>query len=118
MRLSRIAGADNAIEWIAGGEQYGADAALKTGVVDAVVAPEKLREAALNLLGQAIAGQRDWKARRLEKISPLRLNPTETMMVFEGAKGFVGGKAGPNYPSPSPPSRRCSRAPAAAVKTR
>ena len=100
MRLSRLAGADNAIEWIAGGEQYDADAALKTGVVDAVVAPDKLREAALNLLGQAIAGQRDWKARRLEKVSPLKLNPTETMMVFETAKGFVAGKAGPNYPSP------------------
>jgi 3-hydroxyacyl-CoA dehydrogenase/enoyl-CoA hydratase/3-hydroxybutyryl-CoA epimerase/enoyl-CoA isomerase len=100
MRLSRLAGADNAIEWIAGGEQYDADAALKTGVVDAVVIPEKLREAALNLLDQAIAGKRDWKARRLEKISPLKLNPTETMMVFEGAKAFVGGKAGPNYPSP------------------
>ncbi len=100
VRLSRVAGADNAIEWIAGGEQYGADVALKTGVVDAVVAPERVREAALNLLGQAIAGQRDWKARRVEKTSPLKLNPTETMMAFETAKGFVAGKAGPNYPSP------------------
>ncbi|MGZ5442659.1 MAG: fatty acid oxidation complex subunit alpha FadB [Thermoanaerobaculia bacterium] len=100
VRMSRLTGADNAIEWIAGGEQYTADVALKTGVVDAVVAPEKLRDAALNLLGQAIEGKRDWKARRLEKISPLRLNPTETMMVFETSKGFVAGKAGPNYPSP------------------
>jgi 3-hydroxyacyl-CoA dehydrogenase/enoyl-CoA hydratase/3-hydroxybutyryl-CoA epimerase/enoyl-CoA isomerase len=100
VRLSRLAGADNAIEWIAGGEQYGADVALKTGVVDAVVAPDKVREAALNLLAQAIEGKRDWKARRLEKISPLKLNPTETMMAFETAKGFVAGKAGPNYPSP------------------
>jgi 3-hydroxyacyl-CoA dehydrogenase/enoyl-CoA hydratase/3-hydroxybutyryl-CoA epimerase/enoyl-CoA isomerase len=100
VRLSRLAGADNAIEWIAGGEQYIADVALKTGVVDAAVAPDKVREAALNLLGQAIAGKRDWKARRLEKVSPLKLNPTETMMVFETSKGFVAGKAGPNYPSP------------------
>jgi 3-hydroxyacyl-CoA dehydrogenase / enoyl-CoA hydratase / 3-hydroxybutyryl-CoA epimerase / enoyl-CoA isomerase len=100
VRLSRLAGADNAIEWIAGGEQYTADVALKTGVVDAAVAPDKVREAALHLLGQAIAGTRDWKARRLEKVSPLKLNPTETMMVFETSKGFVAGKAGPNYPSP------------------
>jgi 3-hydroxyacyl-CoA dehydrogenase/enoyl-CoA hydratase/3-hydroxybutyryl-CoA epimerase/enoyl-CoA isomerase len=100
VRLSRLAGADNAIEWIAGGEQYAADVALKTGVVDAVVEPEKLRDAALDLLQQAIDGRRDWKARRLEKTSPLKLNPTEAMMVFEGAKGFVAGKAGPNYPSP------------------
>lgn len=100
VRLARVAGADNAIEWIAGGEQYAADVALKTGVVDAVVAPEKVRDAALNLLQQAIDGKRDWKARRLEKISPLKLNPIETMMAFETAKGFVAGKAGPNYPSP------------------
>ncbi len=100
MRLARVAGADNAIEWIAGGEQYGADVALKTGVVDAVVESDKLRDAALHLLGQAIAGKRDWKARRLEKISPLKLAPTEAMMAFETAKGFVAGKAGPNYPSP------------------
>ena len=100
VRMSRLTGADNAIEWIAGGEQYAADVALKTGIVDAVVEPDKLRDAALDLLQQAIDGKRDWKARRLEKISPLKLNPTEAMMVFEGAKGFVAGKAGPNYPSP------------------
>ncbi len=100
MRLARVAGADNAIEWIAGAEQYAADAAVKTGVVDAVVAPELLRDAALHLLRQAMAGKRDWKARRLEKISPLKLAPTEAMMAFETAKGFVAGKAGPNYPSP------------------
>ena len=41
VRLSRLAGADNAIEWIAGGEQYDADVALKTGVVDAVVPPTR-----------------------------------------------------------------------------
>ncbi|MGK2855825.1 MAG: fatty acid oxidation complex subunit alpha FadB [Thermoanaerobaculia bacterium] len=100
VRAARLAGADNAIEWIAGGEQYAADVALKTGMVDAVVAPDKVREGALHLLGQAIAGKRDWKARRLEKVSPLKLNPTETMMAFEVSKGFVAGKAGPNYPSP------------------
>jgi 3-hydroxyacyl-CoA dehydrogenase/enoyl-CoA hydratase/3-hydroxybutyryl-CoA epimerase/enoyl-CoA isomerase len=100
VRASRLTGADNAIEWIAGGEQFAADVALKTGMVDAIVAPEKVREGALHLLNQAIAGKRDWKARRLEKVSPLKLNPTETMMAFEVSKGFVAGKAGPNYPSP------------------
>ena len=100
VRLSRLTGADNAIEWIAGGEQFGAEAALRIGAVDAVVAPGDVRQAALDLLGQAIAGRRDWKARRLEKVSPLKLNPIETMMVFEGAKAFVAAKAGPNYPSP------------------
>ncbi len=100
VRLSRLAGADNAIEWIAGGSKYDAETALKTGVVDAVIEPEKLREGALDLLEQAMAGERDWKARRTEKVSPLKLNLTESMMAFETAKGFVAGKAGPNYPSP------------------
>ena len=47
-----------------------------------------------------MAGRRDWKARRTEKMAPLKLNPTEAMMTFETAKAFVLGKAGPNYPSP------------------
>jgi len=100
VRFSRLTGADNAIEWIAGGGQHGAEESYKTGAVDAVVDPEKLRESALDLLGQAMAGDRDWKARRTEKISPLKLNLTESMMAFETAKGFVAGKAGRDYPSP------------------
>jgi 3-hydroxyacyl-CoA dehydrogenase/enoyl-CoA hydratase/3-hydroxybutyryl-CoA epimerase/enoyl-CoA isomerase len=100
VRLSRLAGADNAIEWIAAGEQHGAEAALKLGLVDAVVAPDQVRAAALDLLGQAMAGRRDWRARRLEKVSPLQLNAAEAMMAFETAKAFVAAKAGPNYPAP------------------
>src|SRR5579883_873605 len=49
VRFPRLVGADNAIEWIAGGEQQKADAALKIHAVDAVVAPEKLRAAALRI---------------------------------------------------------------------
>jgi len=100
VRLSRLTGADNAIEWIAAGEQHGAEEALKIGAVDAVVATEQVRAAALDLLAQAIAGRRDWQARRQEKISPLKLNPTEAMMVFETSKAFVAGRAGPDYPAP------------------
>ncbi len=100
VRLSRLTGADNAIEWIAGGEQHGPEAAFKVGAVDAVVEPARVREAALHLLREAMEGRRDWKARVEEKKAPLQLNPTEAMMAFEGAKAFVAGKAGPNYPSP------------------
>jgi 3-hydroxyacyl-CoA dehydrogenase/enoyl-CoA hydratase/3-hydroxybutyryl-CoA epimerase/enoyl-CoA isomerase len=100
VRLSRICGADTAIEWIAGGDQWDAATALKVGAVDAVVAPEKLREAAIDLLQSAIEGKIDWKARQAEKKTPLKLNPVEASMVFEGSKAFVAGKAGPNYPAP------------------
>jgi 3-hydroxyacyl-CoA dehydrogenase/enoyl-CoA hydratase/3-hydroxybutyryl-CoA epimerase/enoyl-CoA isomerase len=100
VRLPRVIGADNAIEWIAGTKEYKAPDALKFGAVDAVVAPEKLEDAAIALVKEAIAGKLDYKAVREEKTSKLKLNPMESMMVFETAKGFVAGQAGPNYPAP------------------
>jgi 3-hydroxyacyl-CoA dehydrogenase/enoyl-CoA hydratase/3-hydroxybutyryl-CoA epimerase/enoyl-CoA isomerase len=100
VRLSRLCGADTAIEWIAGGEQWAAADALKAGAVDAVVAPEDLREAALGMLRDAADGKLDWKARRAEKTGPLKLNAIEAGMVFATSKAFVAGKAGPHYPAP------------------
>lgn len=100
VRLPRLIGADNAIEWIAGGENVKADKALKDHAVDAVVAPDKLRDAALRQLSLAIDGKVDWQARRAQKKGPLKLTPMETMMTFETAKGFIAGKAGKAYPAP------------------
>ncbi|PAU74006.1 fatty acid oxidation complex subunit alpha FadB [Halomonas salipaludis] len=100
VRLPRIVGADNAIEWIAGGSENRADAALKMGAVDAVVPNEQLQAAALDILARANRGELDYQARRDEKTGPLKLNPIEQMMVFETAKGYVAGKAGPHYPAP------------------
>jgi 3-hydroxyacyl-CoA dehydrogenase/enoyl-CoA hydratase/3-hydroxybutyryl-CoA epimerase/enoyl-CoA isomerase len=100
VRLSRLCGADTAIEWIAGGEQWSAADALKVGAVDAVVAPADLRDAALGMLRDAAAGKLDWKARRAEKKAPLTLDAIETGMVFTSSKAFVAGKAGPHYPAP------------------
>lgn len=100
VRLSRLIGADNAIEWIASGKQYPAQEAFKAGVADAVVDVDKLRPAALDLLQRAIAGDLDWQARHQEKIEPLKLNATERGLVFTSAKGFVAAKAGPHYPAP------------------
>lgn len=100
VRLPRLCGADTAIEWIAGGDQWSAADALKVGAVDAAVAPQDLREVAVGMLRDAADGRLDWKARREEKRSPLKLNAVEAGMVFLGAKAFVGGKAGPHYPAP------------------
>jgi len=100
VRLPRIIGVDNAVEWIATGSDKRPDDALKDGAVDAVVAPEKLRDAALALVGQCIAGKLDWKAKRAEKLAPLKLNATEQLMAFTSSMAVVGGKAGPNYPAP------------------
>lgn len=100
VRLPRLIGADNAIEWIAGGNHNKPEAALKVHAVDAVVAPEKLREAALAMLGLAVDGKLDWRTRREQKKGPLKLNAVESMMAFETAKAFIAGKAGKHYPAP------------------
>jgi len=100
VRLPRLIGADNAIEWIAGGSQNDAETAFKVGAVDAVVPQQALMAAARDILDKANAGDFDYRARRVEKGSPLKLNAVEQMMAFETAKGYVAGKAGPHYPAP------------------
>jgi 3-hydroxyacyl-CoA dehydrogenase/enoyl-CoA hydratase/3-hydroxybutyryl-CoA epimerase/enoyl-CoA isomerase len=100
VRLSRLCGADTAIEWIASGEQYGASDALKAGAVDAVAEPADLRAVALATLKEAAAGRLDWRSRRAEKKAPLKLDRIEAGMVFAGGKALVAGKAGPHYTAP------------------
>jgi 3-hydroxyacyl-CoA dehydrogenase/enoyl-CoA hydratase/3-hydroxybutyryl-CoA epimerase/enoyl-CoA isomerase len=100
VRMPRVVGIDNAVEWIATGADKKPDAALKDGAVDAVVAPDLLRDAALALVKEAIAGKLDWKAKRAEKLAPVKLNALEQMMAFTSSMAVVGGKAGPNYPAP------------------
>ncbi len=100
VRLPRVIGIDNAIEWIATGSEKRPDAALKDGAVDAVVSPEKLIDAAINLAQQCIAGKLNHLAKRQEKLLPVKLNQLELMMAFSSAKGVVLAKAGPNYPAP------------------
>ena len=100
VRLSRVIGADNAIEWICMGAENRADKALKMGAVDAVVAPEALREQTIAMLKSAIAGELNYEARRAVKTGKGLLNSMESMMVFETAKGFVKGQTKGHYPAP------------------
>ncbi|MBU3847172.1 MAG: fatty acid oxidation complex subunit alpha FadB [Candidatus Acinetobacter avistercoris] len=101
VRLSRVIGIDNAVEWIATSANKRPDAALKDGAVDAVVSADKLQEAAINLVKQAISGRLDWKKKRQEKLDPIKLNPLEQMMAFNSSKGVVLAKANPaQYPAP------------------
>ncbi|RDE19756.1 fatty acid oxidation complex subunit alpha FadB [Motiliproteus coralliicola] len=100
VRLPRLIGVDNAIEWICSGNEKRADKALFEGAADVVVSVDQVRAAALDLLAQCQAGKVDYLARRAEKTSPVKLTPMDAMMAFETAKGFVAGKAGPHYPAP------------------
>ncbi|MBA53290.1 MAG: fatty acid oxidation complex subunit alpha FadB [Pseudomonadales bacterium] len=100
VRMPRVVGVDNAVEWIAAGGQHKPAKALKDGVVDAVVEPDKLRDAALSLLKDCIAGKIDYKAKRQEKLDPLKLPPMENMMAFQTCTAMVMQQAGRNYPAP------------------
>jgi len=50
VRLTRLIGADNAIEWICMGSEHRADKALKFNAVDAVVGNDQLVDAAIDML--------------------------------------------------------------------
>ena len=100
VRLPRIIGADNAIEWMSTGKAFRGDAALAVGLLDAVVAPEKLQQAAISMLKLAIAGKLDWRVKRQEKLEPLKLSKIENIMTFTTCKGMIAAKAGKHYPAP------------------
>ncbi|MEE2731457.1 MAG: fatty acid oxidation complex subunit alpha FadB [Pseudomonadota bacterium] len=100
VRMPRVVGVDNAVEWVAAGGQHKPAKALKDGVVDAVVEPDKLRDAALSLVQDCITGKIDYKAKRQEKLDPLRLPPMENMMAFQTCSAMVMQQAGRNYPAP------------------
>ncbi|SMF29395.1 3-hydroxyacyl-CoA dehydrogenase / enoyl-CoA hydratase / 3-hydroxybutyryl-CoA epimerase / enoyl-CoA isomerase [Alteromonadaceae bacterium Bs31] len=100
VRLPRLAGSDVAIEWISSAKEQKGDAALKAGVVDGVVAPEKLRSAALQVLSDAATGALPYLPRKRQKKSPLQMNDMEALLGFESSKAFVKAKAGYHYPAP------------------
>ncbi|QKJ89115.1 fatty acid oxidation complex subunit alpha FadB [Paramixta manurensis] len=100
VRLPRLLGADSALEIIAAGKDVDAQRALALGLVDAVVAPEQLRNGALTMLRDAIAHPDEWRARRQPKLAPLKLSPIEAAMSFTIAKGMVMQTAGKHYPAP------------------
>ncbi|MCH8538567.1 MAG: fatty acid oxidation complex subunit alpha FadB [Alkalimonas sp.] len=100
VRLPRIIGADNAMEWITTGKDRNANKAQQEGLLDAVTAPDKLHSVALSMLEDAIAGKLNWQAKRAVKLQPLKLNKTEATMSFTTAKGMVFATAGKHYPAP------------------
>ena len=100
VRLPRIIGVDNAVEWMCTGSAKKAAVALADGAADAVVPAEELLDAARALIASVIAGDIDIQARRQRKTGPLLLSDLERTMAIESAKGVVGAKAGPHYPSP------------------
>ena len=100
VRLPRLIGCDNATMWVATGNQQKPDAALKDGGVDAVVAPELLKDASIDLLKKVIAGDFDYQERRAEKTTPVKLNDIARMMAFTTGKALGAQQAGKTMPEP------------------
>jgi 3-hydroxyacyl-CoA dehydrogenase/enoyl-CoA hydratase/3-hydroxybutyryl-CoA epimerase/enoyl-CoA isomerase len=100
VRLPRIIGFDNAVQWVAGARNHRPDAALKDHAVDAVVAPEQLDAESVAMLKRAIAGELDYQQRRKVKTGPLQLNQIELAMASNSCKGMIAQKAGKHYPAP------------------
>ncbi len=100
VRLPRLLGADRALEMIVTGTALNAKEALKAGLVDAIIAPDTLRAAAVTMLQQAVKGNLNWQERRQPKLEPLKLNAIEASMCFSTAKAMVSKIAGVHYPAP------------------
>ena len=90
VRLPRLIGMDNAVEWMCTGASKKAAAALKDGAIDAVIADGDLKAAAIHIIEQVRDGKMDYKARRAMKMSPITLSDIERTMAVESAKGVVG----------------------------
>ncbi|QJR80422.1 fatty acid oxidation complex subunit alpha FadB [Alteromonas pelagimontana] len=100
VRLPRIIGSDNALEWMTTGKDRSGAKALDEGAVDAVVEPDNLLAAARRMLKDAAANKLDWQKRRKAKKAPLTLNKNEAMMSFSTAQAMVSAQAGKHYPAP------------------
>jgi 3-hydroxyacyl-CoA dehydrogenase / enoyl-CoA hydratase / 3-hydroxybutyryl-CoA epimerase / enoyl-CoA isomerase len=88
VRLPRLVGLDPAIEWITTGNIYSAEAAQKLGVLDAIVPPASLLDAAVSTIQGALAGTWDWKERQARKMRPMVLAKNEVAMIFGLASGY------------------------------
>ncbi|MCY4045524.1 MAG: fatty acid oxidation complex subunit alpha FadB [Cellvibrionales bacterium] len=100
VRLPRIIGLDNAIEWIATGKEHKAHDALDVGLVAGITDKENIDKAARRLIELANANQLSINAIRDEKKTPVKVNDFERIMCFTTAKGLVGQQAGPHMPAP------------------
>lgn len=100
VRLPRLIGADNALDWICSGDQKKAEEALEVHAVDSVVAVEQLKESAMHIVQQCLDGKLDYQQRKQLKRQPIQLNQVESIMAFESAKAVVAAKAGRHFPAP------------------
>lgn len=99
VRLPRLIGLANAIEWITSAKQVKAPVAADLGLVSDIVEPENLRAAGLQLIQQCLNGELDYLADRQKKLKPLSIDANEASTLFKSARQQVLKKVGPHYPA-------------------
>lgn len=99
VRLPRLIGYADAVQWIVSGQQQKPAAAQQAGAVDVIAEPEELRTESLKVLQEMVDGTRDYEARRLQKTSPLTLSGAELEAAASNYRAAVVGKLGSHYPA-------------------
>lgn len=94
VRLSRLIGAADALEWIVSGRPQAAAKALATGAVDQVVAADKLQDAALAFLQQAVNGEICYTSNSARKLD----DNAETLDLTQ-LKQHFSRELRPGYPA-------------------
>ena len=100
VRAPRIAAFETAVQWVTSGGQYRAKDALASGLVDEVVEPEALADAALALLSRCVSGELDYRQRRLAKQGAVGVEDDNFATLVAGLREQVARKAGKHYPAP------------------
>ena len=98
VRLARVASPQVAVDWVSGGRPAKAAEALRVGVVDAVAAPDRLRDEALALLWRCVEGQDDWRAAQQKKRVAV---PAVDERVFDDALAQLDRQSSRHQPAAS-----------------
>ncbi|WKN24441.1 fatty acid oxidation complex subunit alpha FadB [Azotobacter vinelandii] len=97
VRLSRLIGAEAALDWMLAGKPQAAARALELGAVDRVVPAAELRDAALNLLRLAASGELSGVAGAERKQQPL----ADTAEQLAALRQRLGARLDAHYPAPA-----------------
>lgn len=98
VRLSRLIGAEAALQWMMSGKPQKATVALEQGAVDRVVDAGELRDAAIALLSAAVAGEVDSSRNRTRKQQGL-VDSLAVRTELADTREQYGKKLDPNYPA-------------------
>lgn len=101
IRLTRLVGVDNALQWMLQGRPMRAKDALRVHAADAVVSAEALQTSALDLLKRAEAGELDYRQHRARKTDCLAMSDIELEMACASSLGLYGGQNPKHYPAPT-----------------